>query len=194
MNKLLVPTMFLTKNTQRQATLKRKPFYTYIKMSRTRTFIFTVLIFTVCSFVTGCKKKDNDKVLDKELNQLRYSVQPFISIKTALAAGYNKEVTGYRTQMGFHYLNESLLDNKFEISKPELLLYAPYGNDSLKFVGAEYATPITDLNNPPPVPEGFTGKDDVWEINTEFKLWTLHAWVGLDNPHGIFSPHNPKLP
>ena len=64
----------------------------------------------------------------------------------------------------------------------------------MKLVAVEYAVPITDLNNPPPVPEGFTGSDDVWEINTEFKLWTLHVWVGLDNPHGIFASHNPKLP
>ena len=95
--------------------------------------------------------------------------------------------------MGFHYLNASLLDDKFEVEKPELLLYAPDENNKLKFVAVEYAVPVEDLNNPPPVPEGFKGNDDVWEINTEFKLWTLHVWVKLENPDGIFAPHNPAL-
>ena len=96
-------------------------------------------------------------------------------------------------QMGFHYLNVRLLDDKFEVEKPELLLYAPDENNKLKFVAVEYAVPIEDLNNPPPVPEGFKGDADVWEINTEFKLWTLHVWVKLENPNGIFAPHNPAL-
>jgi hypothetical protein len=86
--------------------------------------------------------------------------------------------------MGFHYLNASLLDDKFEVEKPELLLYIPGENNKLKFVAVEYAVPIEDLDNPPSVPEGFT----------EFKLWTLHVWVKLDNPHGIFAPHNPSIP
>ena len=144
-------------------------------------------------FFTACKK-DNKKPVDKEVDQLRKAVVPFADKRNAIAAGYNTDVTGYRTQMGFHFLNASLLDDRFEIEKPELMLYAPYGADSMKLVAVEYATPITDLNNPPPVPEGFTGSDDVWEVNTEFKLWTLHVWVGLDNPHGLFASHNPRLP
>jgi hypothetical protein len=42
-------------------------------------------------------------------------------------------------------------------------------------------------------PEGFTGTDDVWDNNTAFQLWTLHAWIWLANPDGIFAPFNPLL-
>lgn len=143
----------------------------------------------------GCSdKQKQEPVVEQELSQVRQAVAPYRDLKKAIAAGYDKEVTGYRTQMGFHYLNATLLDNKFEVGKPEILLYAPYDKDTMKLVAVEYATPITDIKNPPAVPEGFTGKDDKWEINTEFNLWTLHAWVELDNPHGIFAPHNSKLP
>lgn len=130
----------------------------------------------------------------KELAKLRASIAPYHNFELAYAAGYTLEVTGYRSQMGFHYLNPALLDDTFEVSKPELLLYIPGPNGKLRFVGVEYAIPIEDLNNPPPVPEGFTGDADQWVINTEFKLWTLHAWVGLHNPNGIFASRNPNVP
>jgi hypothetical protein len=194
MKNLLLTGVFFTKDFIGNASFKRKQFYSKATMTHTGRLIIALLIFMAGNLFLGCKKDKQQSVLEQELSQLRSVAPQYIDIKNAKAAGYSSEVTGYRTQMGFHYLNTALLDDKFEISKPELLLYAPYGSDSLKFVAVEYATPIMDLNNPPPVPKGFTGSDDVWEINTEFKLWTLHVWVGLDNPHGIFAPHNPKLP
>ena len=143
------------------------------------------------SLMTNASKKDLPL---KELAELRAAVAPFHNYDAAYEAGYQVEVTGYRTMMGFHYINASLLDDTFEVTKPELLLYIPGPNGKLRFVGVEYAVPITDLNNPPPAPEGFEGDADVWTINTEFSLWTLHAWVGLHNSNGIFAARNPKVP
>lgn len=165
-------------------TEKRKPGGSF------RACLFMVSIGILFS---GCTE-DHKPGLDQELTRLHDAVSIYSDLKKAKANGYDTDVTGYRTQMGHHYLNASLLDDKFEIEKPELLLYAPYGKDSMAFVAVEYATPIKDINNPPAVPEGFTGKDDKWEINTEFNLWTLHVWIELENEHGLFAPHNPKLP
>jgi hypothetical protein len=61
-------------------------------------------------------------------------------------------------------------------------------------VAVEFISPIPDLNNPPPPPEGFTGSRDAWAINQEYSLWTLHVWVWKENPDGIFAPFNPKVP
>lgn len=130
----------------------------------------------------------------KELAELRATVAPWHNFDAAYEAGYQLEVTGYRSMMGYHYLNVSLLDDTFELTKPELLLFVPGPNGKLRFVGVEYAVPITDMDNPPPAPEGFEGDADIWSINTEFNLWTLHAWVGLNNPNGIFASRNPRLP
>lgn len=157
-----------------------------------KTLFYLIALLSAILFA-GCKKTGKEP-LEQEIGFVRTAVAPYAEKKSAIAAGYNVDVTGYRTQMGHHFLNASLLDDKFELGKPELMLYAPYGTDTMKLVAVEYATPIIDINNPPPVPEGFTGSDDVWEVNTEFKLWTLHVWVGLDNPKGLFHPHNPKLP
>src|SRR5215218_8419065 len=159
--------------------------YNSFKQSVVKGFMLSILMIAILLVMQSCNKDNDESAGDKEIKQLKTSVAPFVIKSAGVAAGYNQDVTGYRTQMGYHYLNVNLLDNKFEINKPELLIYAPYGSDSMKLVAVEYATPIEDLNNPPAKPEGFTGTADVWEINTEFKLWTLHVWVGLDNPHGL---------
>jgi hypothetical protein len=155
---------------------------------------FIMLLLVAASLLISCDDDENEAELwQPEMERLRAAITPYDFIEHAKHDGYDNEVTGYRAHMGYHYLNATLLDNKFEVEKPELLLYAPDENNKLKFVAVEYAVPIEDLNNPPPVPKGFQGDDDVWEINTEFKLWTLHVWVKLENPDGIFAPHNPTL-
>ena len=154
-----------------------------------------MLVFIAANFLMSCQDDDqNNDPWQGEIDQLRSAMTSFDDIESAKDKGYANDVTGYVTNMGFHYLNASILDDKFDVKNPELVLYVPDDHGGLKFVGVEYAVPIADLNNPPPAPEGFKGDADVWEINTEFKLWTLHAWVGMDNPHGIFHPHNPNIP
>ena len=152
-----------------------------------------LLIILSVSILLSCDDDDDPPLWQAEIELLKAAITPYDHIEHAFHDGYDAEVTGYRKHMGYHYLNAGLLDDKFEVEKPELLLYAPDENNNLKFVAVEYAVPIEDLNNPPPVPEGFKGKDDVWEINTEFKLWTLHVWVKLENPNGLFASHNPVL-
>ncbi|HSP40687.1 MAG TPA: hypothetical protein VLN46_04580 [Gillisia sp.] len=139
-------------------------------------------------------KKGMSATLNKELAALRAYVAPYHNYEKALEDGYVVDITGYRTMMGHHYLKPEYLDAQFNLVQPEVLMYAPGPNGKMRLVGVEYATIIEDMNNPPPAPEGFTGNSDVWAINTEFNVWTLHVWVGLDNPNGIFTMHNPRLP
>ena len=50
-----------------------------------------------------------------------------------------------------------------------------------------------DLESPPAAPSGFTGASNEGVINTTFSLWTLHAWIGMENPDGVFASHTPQL-
>lgn len=130
----------------------------------------------------------------KELAALRAYIAPYHNFETAREDGYVADITGYRTMMGHHFLKPEFLDYKFNLLQPEVLIYAPGPSGKMRLVGVEYATNIDDMDNPPPAPEGFTGNADEWAINTEFNVWTLHVWVGLNNPNGIFAMHNPRLP
>ena len=132
--------------------------------------------------------------LNKELAALRAYIAPYHSYEKAIEDGYFLDITGYRSMMGHHFLKPEYLDGNFSLVHPEVLIFAPGPNGKMRLVGVEYATIIEDMNNPPPAPEGFTGATDNWAINTEFNVWTLHVWVGLNNPNGIFAMRNPRLP
>ena len=130
----------------------------------------SVLLFIIiaASFLAGCDDDDavSKEPWEQELDQLRTAVAPYSTLAQGIAAGYDNEFTGYRTQMGYHYMKASLIDDQFEVTKPEVLMYAPDANGNMQFVGVEYAVPIADMDNPPPAPEGFTGSIDEWAINT----------------------------
>ena len=93
--------------------------------------------------------------------------------------------------MGRHFLKVSLLDAKFEAERPELLVYSPHENGRMELVAVEYAVPL-DLSAT--APDGFRGAADEWFADHRFGLWTLHAWTWKDNPDGVFSPTNTRVP
>jgi len=150
--------------------------------------------------LTGCDSEDNTPPYMLELDRLRAATDAFQDFNAAAPAGYAAEVinpaTGdsYFPMMGVHYLNPNLLDDHFDVEHPEILIYLPHDDGHMELVAVEYATPIADLDAPPPAPAGFTGTADAWSINEDFSLWTLHAWVWMDNPSGVFAPHNPDVP
>ena len=148
--------------------------------------------------LTACTKKyyggGSSEPWEAEIARLQEAIAPFADFETAQEAGYDIQATDYRNQMGYHYLHAGILDANFEVERPEVLIYIKGPSGTMELVAVEYGIPIADINNPPPAPEGFTGDHDVWNVDTEFKLWTLHAWVILDNPDGIFTARNPLLP
>jgi hypothetical protein len=84
------------------------------------------------------------------------------------------------------------MDATFEHQRPEILVYAAIPDtNNMQLVAVEYAVP-TNLAATPP--EGFDGKLDEWDRNDTFGLWTLHAWIWLPNPNGVFADTNPRLP
>ncbi len=144
--------------------------------------------------MNGSGNNDINHEFYKELNELKAAVAKLKNLDNAIKAGWSVDATGYIPQMGHHYLNPPLLDGEFDHKMPELLLFVPGENGKWKFVGVEYAIPIEDMNNIPPAPEGFTGDQDTWVVNHGAELWTLHVWIELENPNGMFSPFNPNVP
>jgi hypothetical protein len=136
------------------------------------------------------ENSSSNSVLNKELALARASTAKYHNIQKALADGY-VDIDLYIPQMGWHFLNPGYLDENFEIDKPELLVYADKPGGGYRLVAVEYAVPLALSTT---APEGFTGDEDVWHENTGAGLWTLHAWVWLHNPNGIFADFNPQVP
>jgi len=122
-----------------------------------------------------------------ELQQARSATARYRNINNAIADGYSNIAVDVEN-MGHHYMNSSLVDATFDIRKPEILVYNRNEDGSQELVAVEYAIPLTD-----PRPEGFTGSLDVWNGESGFPLWLVHAWVWSYNPDGVFNWTNPTV-
>jgi hypothetical protein len=91
--------------------------------------------------------------------------------------------------MGFHWVSDALVDPVFDPLKPEAVLYAPGPNGKLQLVAVEYI--VIDVGQPAPTFDGHPF--DVGGTPILDPHWSLHVWVHLDNPSGIFAPFNPNV-
>ena len=179
-------------------------------MKSLSAFLFVPVLFVILIFA-GCNQQDNNPVegnsnsgndnsfLAKhynlppatmaELQQAKIATARYNNIGNAIADGY-ADINVIVPHMGYHYMKSSYVDAKFEIDKPEILVYShnPIAGN-MRLVAVEYAIPNTE-----PEPEGFTGSYDVWDNNSTFGLWLLHAWVWEYNPDGVFTDLNPNVP
>ena len=125
-----------------------------------------------------------------ELLQARIATAKYRDFDKAIADGY-ADINVVVPNMGYHFMKSAIVDATFEIRKPGVLVYNKRLDGSFKLVAVEYAVPIN--LTPEVAPEGFTGSADVWERNTGFGLWLLHAWVWHFNPDGVFHVTNPLV-
>lgn len=154
-----------------------------------------VLLFALAVWaLAACNQEDLlDPRVSKEANvQLaaaKAATERYKNIDNALADGF-VDIKVVMAGTGHHFLNEAGLDAMFDASKPELLVYNLEADGKYRLVAVEYAVPLSLSAN---APAGFAGDSDVWDRNTTFELWTLHAWVWMENADGVFKPFNPGL-
>ncbi len=125
-----------------------------------------------------------------ELQQARSATAKYLNINNAFRDGY-EDIKVPVENMGDHFMKRRLVDAKFDIRKPELLVYSKDEDGRFTLGAVEYAVPIDA--SPNAAPEGFTGSADVWQRDEGFGLWLLHAWVWKKNPDGVFNPTNPLV-
>jgi hypothetical protein len=126
-----------------------------------------------------------------QLEQVREATARFLDVERAEAEGY-QDIALFVPNMGWHYMKEKYVDGRFDLTRPELLVYAddPCGGKR-RLVAVEYAVPYSLARRPP---AGFHGAADRWDANRTYELWTLHAWLFEYNPDGVFAPMNPRVP
>lgn len=129
-----------------------------------------------------------------DLAALRQATAAFHSFAKAQAAGYGTQITSCFSDpvegaMGFHYGNPALIDGTVSLTEPELLLYEPQADGSLRFVAVEYAVPFTAWAGSEP-PELF---GQHYHRNEAFGIWALHVWAWRHNPSGLYADWNPRV-
>ncbi|GIU84029.1 MAG: hypothetical protein KatS3mg008_0804 [Acidimicrobiales bacterium] len=157
--------------------------------------------------------------LDEEVQLARETALRYETAREAMEAGYVL-VTPYVPGIASHWMNFSYVDGRFEVDKPEMLLYNGNGPES-RIVGLSYYI-VHQGDSEPTV--GFTGDNDHYHRHiglcvrgvtvigpsstTEEQCqkmggrkldfsdrWMSHAWVvpGCESPWGLFSAVNPRL-
>jgi hypothetical protein len=157
--------------------------------------------------------------LREELDLARATALKYPTVADVTKAGWTR-VTPYVPGIAAHYMNFGMVDDKFDIEEPEMILYDGSDPDS-RVIGLSYYTRL-DGNQAPT--QGFTGPNDLTHrhfglcVNNTgvigdstttdeeckrmggaklngFDGWMMHAWVvpGCESPWGVFSAVNPLL-
>jgi hypothetical protein len=157
--------------------------------------------------------------LTNELALARDTALRYPTVKDAEAAGW-RQVTPYVPGIAAHFMNFSLVDGKFEIDKPEMILYDGTADDA-RVIGLSYY--IIHQGTAEPT-QGFTGNNDHYHRHDGLCIgaggvigdstttaeecaamggrkangsagWMSHAWVvpGCESPWGVFSGATPVL-
>lgn len=145
------------------------------------------------------------------LAALRAGTAAFHDIDAAMAAGYTVEVAdlagitciadpGGKGTMGIHYLKPSLLDASVNAATPELVIYEPRSDGSLRLIAVEYLVlkqAWEDANGAGAAPPSLFGEDfHLTPAGNRYGLpdfYELHAWVWKPNPSGMFYEWNPTV-
>ena len=88
--------------------------------------------------------------------------------------------------MGVHYLNNTRVGG-LKVTEPQLLMYEPQQNGTMKLVGVEFIVPGVPTETAP-VLFGQT-----FQYNATFGVWALHVWAWAKNPLGLFYDWNPNV-
>lgn len=97
--------------------------------------------------------------------------------------------------MGIHFVNLTV-QGPLDPMKPNVLLYEPQTDGTLKLVGAEWLVPLpAAAEHPTLFGEKFQGPMEGHEplIPQGFHHYDLHVWLFRDNPNGLFSPTNSSV-
>ena len=145
--------------------------------------------------LAGCNDGPTDPSVTEEqqrdLDALRRVTQSYTSFAAAQAAGYTERLTDCMADatggMGYHYGKVSFIDGNARLQEPEILMYEPQPDGSLRFVGIEFVVPLSASATPP----SLFGLQ--FHKNDAFQLWVLHVWLYKENPSGMFSDWNPTV-
>jgi hypothetical protein len=156
-----------------------------------------------------------DPGLSQALATVRAATAQFHDIDVALAAGYalgSPCESRAEGAMGHHYPNRTLMgtrgvrgtpplvwgdDAVIDVQRPEVLLYEPQADGSMRLVAVEYlvfAAAWDAVNSEPPtfagVPFEYKAGVDAHGFEPHYEL---HVWVWRQNPLGTFYAWNPKV-
>ena len=136
------------------------------------------------------------------IDELRDGTEAYQQVGAATAAGYAQAGPCVATPaggMGFHYVNQPLVDGTVDPERPEALLYEPGAGGALTLVGIEFVVAAEPWDAAHAAAPEFAGQsfDDHRAPEARhgmpFAHYDLHVWAWRENPSGMFVPFNPTV-
>jgi hypothetical protein len=137
-----------------------------------------------------------DGSVRRDVETLRNATNKYHDLIAAEAAGYPTAkmpmciVDSTMGGMGYHLIDRTRVDDKLEIERPEMLIYAPAGNGKVELVGVEYVVPYRFVPATEKPPRLFGQELKHYD---QFNYWELHVWAWRHNAAGLFADWNPAV-
>jgi hypothetical protein len=159
-------------------------------------FTLTATAVVLIGALFACSRSSStEPEIPADVQALRANLAPYASFALANNAGYSAALTDCMSNgdvgaMGVHYANTTLIDDKVDPLRPEVLIYEPGTNGAMSLVGVEFVIPFAIRPKTATAPVLF-GRAFV--PDETFQLWALHVWTHRENPSGLFAPWNPRV-
>lgn len=157
-----------------------------------------ILFFTACS--DDDDQPENPQATQEEtiaamIDEVREATASYHDYEAGKDAGWNLQLSDCVAHpelggMGFHYGRAEYMDGRINHLEPQVLLYAPAGEDEMEFVGVEYIVPYEILPEESEPPVLFF---HAFHKNPMQEIWALHVWTEKHNPSGMFADWNPDV-
>lgn len=136
-----------------------------------------------------------DANVRRDVETVRRATEKFHDLAVAGEAGYPTRIPACIADstmggMGHHMIDRTRYDEKLEIERPEMLLYAPTGNGKLELVAVEYVVPYGAVPATAKAPRLFGQALKRYDSQN---YWALHVWIWRRNPAGLFADWNPNV-
>ena len=168
------------------------------KYSRKTIGSLCISLFAISISNSGAVAADDEASWQSNplVKLVRDSTRQFRDPQVAIDMGYVPDpfcVSGRdEGGMGIHFVNGSLIgDGMVDATMPEVLVYEPRPNGSLRLVAAEYIT----FAEPPVALEGHllnrSSTPNRYGIPAPYL--EIHVWAWKRNPKGTFADNNPNV-
>lgn len=146
---------------------------------------------------TNGKHATTSPAADSLIGVVRQTTERFKDVNVAKAEGYAPMfgcVSGEdKGAMGIHFVNMSLVgDPEIDATKPEIVIYEPMPDGSLKLIGADYLVLANAWDTNPKnkgTPQLMGQLFHLFSAPNRYGLpafYTLHVWAWKENPTGAF--------
>jgi hypothetical protein len=146
-------------------------------------------------------KAENNPTVSRWIADLRQLTVQLHDFDQRFEAGYDTPLLDCMVNpngpgaQAFHFGNIGrIMDVEIDPLAPEIIMYEPQKNGTMKLTGVEFIIPFDLL---PFTPETEANPPSIHGIdfmpNHTLGLWALHVWNWRQNPDGMFAAWNPKV-